>query len=331
MTSLKSQRGVALVSVLLVVVIATVLTAAMVAEQKASIQQAHSFLERGQAMQYALGGEELARQILWEDSEERRGRDHLGETWASPDLHYEFEEGEINLVIRDLQGRLNINGLHGDNKNNLIVRQRLSNLVGALVSEASIVDKMADWIDADNNNSPLGAEDFSYMGLDTPYRSAGTKMGDISEVGLLFDVPVNLYSALAPMLTALPEVTLTLNINTASPEVLQSLAPGLTLQAAENIALRREEEEGFETVADFLQSPELAGLGVPETGLGVQSGFFEVQIIARYRDRFSYLTTVVQRDLNDGNMRVIRRSFAKNISPINNKEESGKNETDQLD
>ena len=61
------QGGVALISVLLIVVIATVLGVAMTREQNYAITRARLFLEQTRVHQYALGGEELARQILHAD------------------------------------------------------------------------------------------------------------------------------------------------------------------------------------------------------------------------------------------------------------------------
>ena len=49
------QSGVALVTVLLVVAIATVMAVSMVQEQQGSIHITRGFLSRGQAGQYALG------------------------------------------------------------------------------------------------------------------------------------------------------------------------------------------------------------------------------------------------------------------------------------
>ena len=59
--------GVALVSMLLLVALATVLASSIVQEQQLVIRAAGTHLDRGQAKQYALGGEELARQILYQD------------------------------------------------------------------------------------------------------------------------------------------------------------------------------------------------------------------------------------------------------------------------
>lgn len=314
------QAGVALVSVLLVVVIATVLATTIVQEQRASIQTTRGFLQRGQAMQYALGGEELARQILQEDFAEGAGRDHLAEIWASPELHFEFEDGEVNLRISDLQGRVNVNSLDAGNPGLPLARQRMLNLIAAVRGDAAVVDRLQDWIDLDNSVRPAGAEDFEYLALEPPYRTGGKALADVSEVRLLGLEQVT-YELLNPVLTALPEPRSDLNVNTASPLALQSLAPGLTTETAESLVMRRDEEEGFESVAAFLQSSELAGLGIADDGLSVQSSFFEARIVARYQDRFSFLTSILHRDAVNGSMRVIQRDFSRNIFLVSATEE----------
>jgi general secretion pathway protein K len=107
-----------------------------------------------------------------------------------------------------------------------------------------------------------------------------------------------------------------LNINTASALVLQSISAGLGVETAELLVAQREELQGFESVLEFLQSPELAGLGISGDGLGVQSAFFEVRVKARFRERFAYLTSIVQRSPIDGSMRVIYRNSSKKIIPV---------------
>jgi len=312
---LKGQGGIALVSVLLVVAIATVMAVAMVQEQQASTQAARSLLSRGQATQYALGGEELARQILYEDFLQGNGIDHLRETWADPELHFEFVEGEINLQITDLQGLFNLNGLSPRNSRQAIVRQRLLNLVAAEGGDISIADRLQDWIDADISARASGAEDYNYLGFEPPYRTGNTPMQDPSETVLVGMTPEQ-YFLFGEVMSALPRLDAALNINTAPAEVLMSLSPSLTPEIAEVIAGNRDLQEGFETVEAFLQQPELAGLGVAREGLGVQSSFFSVQVIARYQDRFNYLSSVIHRNASNGEMHVISRDFSRKMPVI---------------
>ena len=309
------QSGVALVTVLLVVAIATVMAVSMVQEQQGSIHITRGFLSRGQAGQYALGGEELARQILQEDHAEGENRDYLTETWANPELHFQFEEGEVNLQITDLHGLFNVNSLSSENRLVGIARQRLVSLLSAAGVDPLLADKIQDWIDADTSARPAGAEDFDYLVYDPPYRAGNGMVEDISELGLLGFKP-EVLAQVIPFFTALPNAGTLVNINTASPYILQAVIPELSFDAANGLVERREQQEaGFETVEAFLQLSELAGLRVVNDGLGVQSSFFEVRTIARYQERFSYLTSILHRNPLDGSIQVISRDFSKNFRP----------------
>ena len=81
---MRRQAGVALVSVLLIVAVATALAYQMATRHTLNIAQSSQLLNGSQARQYALGGEEFARQILYADwlDEETRGNDTLLESWA---------------------------------------------------------------------------------------------------------------------------------------------------------------------------------------------------------------------------------------------------------
>lgn len=309
------QEGVALVTIMLVVVIATVLGVAMVREQKMTILQTRNFLNQAQAKQYALGGEELARQILWEDFNSSQGKDSLQESWADPEMQFQFDEGEVRIQINDMQGRLNVNALGSSGPSAVQARARFITLFSEIGVDAVYVDRIADWIDRDESVRQLGAEDFEYLGLERPYRTSGQMMVDISELRLLFEMNREIYERLLPFVTALPDAESELNINTAEGPVLQSVSKDLTLEQAQLVITIREEGEGFASVDEFLQLHEVAGLGISSQGLGVQSAFFEVRITARFQERFSYLTSIVQRDPIDGSTRVIYRNNSKKILP----------------
>lgn len=317
-----SQRGVALISVILIVVVATVLGVEMITDQSYAISRLTSIANTQQAQQYALGGEELARQILHEDFIDSPGKDDLTEIWASNELNYEFDNGEINLHIEDLQARLNINGLARAGTNN-IARARLINLVALLGIDVMYVDRMLDWVDADTSKTEIGAEDWDYLGLDRPYRTAGQYMADISELRLLLDMNPETFDALSPYLATLPAENVPLNVNTAPAEVIKSLAPEVPIEAAQGVVQLREQNGGYESVDQFLQDPAFAGLNINSSNLGVQSMFFQVNVRARYLDRYAYLTSVVQRDPADGSMRVIYRDLSKKITPTVTKSDDG--------
>jgi len=280
-------------------------------EQNFAIIRARMFIEQSRVQQYALGGEELARQILHEDFEEAREKDTLTENWAGQNLQFEFDDGEVRLRIEDLQGRFNLNSLIDRPGGNTVARGRFVSLLETQGIDIMFVDRIIDWIDPNQNASPLGAEDFEYMGLAQPYRTSGQLLADVSELRLLLDMPAESIDQLLPLVTSLPDPNTAINVNTALPGLLQALVPDLSLDMAESMVQSRQDSEGYDNVQGFLQDEALAGRSIPLQGLSVQSSYFQVRVRAQYQDRAGYLTSIIQRDAADGSLRVIYRDMMK--------------------
>ena len=309
-------KGIALISVLLVVVVGTVLAVRMITTQSLSASRAGTQSINMQAREYALGGEELARQILGEDmlSAESASWDHLGEPWANPNLSFEFENGEVSLQIIDLQGLINLNAV--TERQNSRTSRWLRTYIDELQVDSAFQDRIVDWVDSDNAIRGLGAEEYDYLALARPFRPADGPITDISELRLLLDMTPEVFELLNGGLTALPINFAFINVNTAPASVLQSLSPGLTLAQAESMVLARDAEGGYASIASFLSQPELAGLGVVPAGLGVQSRYFRVQVRARYLDRYAYLSSVIERNPTLGVMQVIYRDHSRKFFPV---------------
>ncbi|MEW6177789.1 MAG: type II secretion system minor pseudopilin GspK [Pseudomonadota bacterium] len=305
------QRGVALITVLLVVAIVTVVSAAMVARQQLSIRATSNQLQARQAWHYALGGEALAQAILARDLKGGEpgaaAIDHLLEPWAQPLPAFEIDQGEILVRIEDLAGRFNLNDLLRDQQPNPAAVEQFRRLLLRLQISAPYAERLLDWIDPDQQPSgELGAEDNVYLGLDTPYRSAGRRLHDLSELRLLLDMREEDFQRLAPYVVALPP-NVPLNVNTASAMVLSSLSDNLSLGAAESLVeLRR--AAPFRNSAAFLAQPALAGTTLQGTALAVGSQFFQATSEVRLGDRRLALVSLLQRE-QDGSVRVLARNL----------------------
>ena len=305
------QRGVALITVLLVVAIVTVVSGAMVARQQLSIRATSNQLQARQAWHYALGGEALAQAILARDLKGGEpgaaAIDHLLEPWAQPLPAFEIDQGEILVRIEDLAGRFNLNDLLRDQQPNPAAVEQFRRLLLRLQISAPYAERLLDWIDPDQQPSgELGAEDNVYLGLDTPYRSAGRRLHDLSELRLLLDMREEDFQRLAPYVVALPP-NVPLNVNTASAMVLSSLSDNLSLGAAESLVeLRR--AVPFRNSAAFLAQPALAGTTLQGTALAVGSQFFQATSEVRLGDRRLALVSLLQRE-QDGSVRVLARNL----------------------
>ncbi|ABP77838.1 general secretion pathway protein K [Stutzerimonas stutzeri A1501] len=312
------QRGVALITVLLVVAIVTVVSAAMMARQQLSIRATSNQLQARQAWHYALGGEALAQAILARDlrtgatgepgaSGEAAAVDHLLEPWAQPLPAFEIDQGEILVRIEDMAGRFNLNDLLRDQQPNTAAVEQFRRLLLRLQISAPYAERLVDWLDPDQQPSgEFGAEDNAYLALDPPYRNAGRRLHDLSELRLLLDMREEDFQRLAPYVAALPP-NVPLNVNTASAMVLSSLSDNLSLGAAESLVeLRR--VAPFRNSAAFLAQPAMAGTTLQGTALAVGSQFFQATSEVRLGDRRLALVSLLQRE-QDGSVRVLARNL----------------------
>ncbi|MBA1276276.1 MULTISPECIES: type II secretion system minor pseudopilin GspK [Pseudomonadaceae] len=328
---MKAQRGVALITVLLVVAIVTVVCAGMIARQQLSIRGTANQAQARQAWHYGLGGEALAQSILRRDlrassagtgtgtgidngTENGNGTgqpsvDHLLEPWALPQPAYDLDEGQgqVQIRIEDLAGRFNLNSLVQEQQHNAAALAQFRRLLLRLQITEPYAERLLDWLDSDQQPSgELGAEDNAYLLLDPPYRTAGSRMEDLSELRLLLDMRDEDFQRLAPYVTALPADT-PLNVNTASAMVLSSLADSLSLSAAEALVQVRQ-AGGFRDVASFTAQPALGGVQLEGIRLAVASQYFQATSEVRLADRRMALVSRLRREEN-GDVRVLQRNL----------------------
>ena len=312
---MKTQRGVALITVLLVVAIVTVVCAGMIARQQLSIRGTANQAQARQAWHYALGGEALAQSILRRDlqaSGEGTGLpavDHLLEPWAMPQPAYDLDEGQgqVQVRIEDLAGRFNLNSLVQEQQPNAAALAQFRRLLLRLQITEPYAERLVDWLDSDQQPSgEQGAEDNAYLLLDPPYRTAGTRLEDLSELRLLLGMRDEDFQRMAPYVSALPPDT-PLNVNTASAMVLASLADSLSLSAAESLVKMRQAAP-FRDTASFMAQPALGSVQLQGTNIAVTSQFFQAISEVRLADRRLALVSQIRREEN-GEIRVLQRNL----------------------
>jgi general secretion pathway protein K len=297
------QRGVALITVLLVFAVVAVIAAEMLRRSQLTLRSVDNLIEARQAWYYALGGEALARQILALDVRSARGdRDSLDEPWAlaADQPPFEIEGGAIKLEIHDLQGRFNLNSLVDADGSAVegAALPRLRQLFAGLGVDARLAGQWRDWVDRDQLAQTDGGEDSAYP----RYKTAGGPEVDLSALRLLRDMQPADFERIAPHVAVLPADAL-LNINTADGAVLRALTPIISAHASQILA--RQREGGF---ADLAALESLIGPGADLSGLSVSSRYFEAITTVQYGDRLLRLRSVLKRDQNSGAIAVLSRS-----------------------
>ena len=299
-------RGLALVSVLLIVAVTTALAYEIANRHAFGVAVSRQTLAVSQAREYALGGEQYVRQLLyadWED-ERTRSKDTLLEDWSSTEA-LEVDDGDIEIRVVDLSSRFNLNSVVGaEGPQNTA---RLKRLFTHLELDPGTVDAWVDWIDSDQDVQPYGAEDADYLLRDPPHRAADQPAVDRSELRLV--VPFESrdeFARLEPHVTVLPTDRLAINVNTVTDVVLASLAPNFPAADAELLV---EEVRDFDDVEGVIARH--APLGESAAALTVGSEFFEVQVRARFGDTRSVLTSILHRAGENGMLTVVSRSFGR--------------------
>ncbi len=269
------ERGIALVTALLVVALATVAAAGMASRQQLDIRRAGNLTDFGQARAYAEGVEAWGRAILRRDRKEGEV-DHPGEIWAQRMSPVAVEGGQIGGFIEDQQGRFNLNNLYAGGKPSEVDLERFRRLLALLELPPGLADRVLDWIDPDLEvRYPEGAEDGDYMLAVPGYRAANRPFVSPTELRLVKGVDAKAYAKLEPFITALPGYA-PINVNTAPAVILQALAPDLSQSDAERLVADRG-EKGYASVEDFLRHEVLAGQQIESAGLAVGSRYFLIR------------------------------------------------------
>jgi general secretion pathway protein K len=157
-----------------------------------------------------------------------------------------------------------------------VAMARFHLLLRALELPPELLPAILDWLDADGDpRYPSGAEDEFYSLREPPYRAANRRFEEVSELRLVRGVTEEIYERLRPFVTVLDNPT-PINVNTAAPEVLMSLAPGIDRSSAE-LLVRSRAAQSFVDLETLLAHPLLVGRPIVATGLSTDSNWFELR------------------------------------------------------
>lgn len=304
---MRRERGVALLTAMLVVALATVAAVAMTARQQHDLRRTANLLEADQIQLYLQGMETWAGEVLLRDRRDGEA-DHLGESWATLLPPVTVDNGQLTGRMEDLQGRFNLNGLVQGGQTDAVALARFRRLLALLELDPDLAGAVVDWIDPDPDAGlPAGAEDNTYLARQPPYRSANRPMADASELMLVAGFDATAWRALAPFVTALPGPAV-INLNTAPPLVLAALADDLAPAEVEAFVHDRQDRP-YTRLADALQHPLFAGRGVETAGLGVGSHHFALIAHIRFGRLQQRHHSLLQRN-DQGAVTVLARSRA---------------------
>lgn len=216
------QRGVILMSALILVALAVIVAATLFFDTAMSARRAAANVSMEQALQLTGGAEALAAYALAED---RNQTDSQLDSWAQ---HYGPVDVEADVgleaEVTDEQARFNVNTLlkaDGRPDDNAVkIFRRLLELSDLDPRWAAL---LIDWMDPDTLPQPDGGEDSLYLSQQPPHRTGNLLLTSVSELQQLPGFTREMYLKLLPHITALPPGAAAINVCTADGVVLDAL------------------------------------------------------------------------------------------------------------
>ncbi|HYN46099.1 MAG TPA: type II secretion system minor pseudopilin GspK [Allosphingosinicella sp.] len=272
----QSEKGAALLAVLLLVAVTGAIAAAAMEGLRLSRAIAANATALDQARAFADGVEQLAILTIDDLVSRNPARTDPGD-WNGAVRHIALPGGAAaDVRIRDGGNCFNVNSVaEGQSATGLARRPsgvlQFTGLMIALeVPEADarrIAEAAADWVDSDTAPGPGGAEDETYQAGAAPYRTGNTLFADPGEVRVLAGMSGEIYARVRPWLCALPVSDLSpININTLAPAqapLLAMLAPGqLDVPRARRILAARP-AAGWSNQIEFWRIEAMSELTVP--------------------------------------------------------------------
>lgn len=277
---LKKQRGVALLVAMVVFFITTMLSTSMIWDRELDIRRFANIKQGDQAMEYALGAEAWAEQILLREYQKHGDTINLNQDWATKLPPFPIEGGLLTGHLEDLQGLFNLNNLSSSNPAKMTAAlAQFQRLLIGLNLDPDIANAVRDWVNAgDQPHYPGGAKDEFYTQLAPPYLAADQPMTDVSELLLVKGITPKIYRTLLPYVCALPlhapgstpgspASDTAININTAPAPVIASLSDGIS-QGAATAAVQARSQHVFQSASELwtlLQHSPAAGIDTSMT------------------------------------------------------------------
>jgi general secretion pathway protein K len=300
------QRGVALITAIVLVAIATVLAVHIGTRASLDLRRTTGLISLDQGWHVALGAEAWAIEVLRDDREGTQ-IDDLTEPWAQPLPPLPVDGGAMRGALEDMQGRFNVNNLLSSdgtaNEFSIARFERLLTFAGADPRWARI---LADWLDADTvPGFPEGAEDGAYLAQNPPYRSANGPVTTVSEMLALPGMTLEEYERVRPYVTALPVGT-KINVCTAAAPILAALIEGGTDFGDVELLTANRRDGCFPTIADLQATMDPAVFQALQPSISETSNWFRAVTAVRIGTSELTLYSLIERSSAGGSRTVLR-------------------------
>ncbi len=234
--SRSDERGMALLLTLMVTAILTVVVLEFNYLMRVHATLSGNLADDLKAESVARAGVEKAKALLLNDmmadSREDFPKDSLDEDWAS-EITATNEDSEMTVLVTDEMSKFNLNRLlkrataeNDTEAANMYMIENVGRLFELLDLDPNLVYGIVDWIDANDDEEPFGAERLHYESLEPPIRCKNGPIDSLEELLYIegFDAEI-LHGdedtpGLSEFVTVCGDEEGLININTAPEEVI---------------------------------------------------------------------------------------------------------------
>ena len=269
-----SERGAALLSVLLMVAVLAVIAATTLDRLSLSSRLSANGNALAQARMFTYAAEAIAAARIEDLVARDAAQTTLAGDWLGKPQTIPIPIGSATATVRDAGNCFNLNSLVTETEGQYLAsatgQDQMTSLMVVLGTNENaaraVAAAAADW--ADSNITPLsnGVEDDGYRSAVTPYLAANRPFAHPSELRAVKGISPAIYAKLKGWICALPEPVLSpLNVNTLLPEQAPLLAmlfpPGKMNLATARSYLAKRPSSGYGSLIRFWAAPELVALG----------------------------------------------------------------------
>lgn len=301
----KSERGVALLAVLLGVALMTLIVVDFAMTSGLGFVSAANQANELRASYLARSGVNVGLGLLAADARAKAQsqtttsspNENLNDVWAAPFPPMPLEGGVVSLTIVDEDRKLNLNAMVQNGVQNQPAILRIQRLFTILDVNVDLVQGIIDWITPVGGGALGGGGDY-YLGLKPPYQPRYGAMPTMGDLQMVKGFNEAIFNRVSPFLTVMPVTTV--NANTAPPQVLASLEPELmedqklVQEIVEARAIRP-----FSQTTDITNLPDLGQIGQRlAKDVTTRSQFFTINGTGTYAGARKIITATFHRETN---------------------------------
>ncbi len=270
------QRGMAIISALLIAAVVAVIAAGLLTRQRVFTRSLEAEQLRIQGQWLLLGALEDSRQRLWE-ARQKDVLTRLDQPWARA------QKGLFEGRLEDEQGKFNLRNLVNRGRPDAEQVQNFERLCGLIGVDGALSRRISQRVIA------------SYDQTEQPARYPMLRsLDDLSGVEGLDPL---LLQRMQGFISVLPGVTW-VNGNTARAEVLSAVVPSLSLSQAQALVAERDGGRWFINRGDFVNRLHLPQVAVESVLVGITSEWFRLQGQTRREQRRVTLDALLHRPEN---------------------------------